>query len=64
MNDMSLAIFFINGFEEVGLFATISHCIEFTIWVSNLFSLNLWNIAWFLTTIYQNLTNLFGSLDY
>lgn len=57
---MSEAIFFINGLEEVGLLATISHCMELTIWVSNLFYLNLWKMAWFFTTISQNRTNLLG----
>jgi hypothetical protein len=31
MNDMSLAIFLMSGLEEVGLLATMSHCIELTI---------------------------------
>lgn len=30
---MSEAIFLTRGLLEVGLFATMSHCIELTIWV-------------------------------
>jgi hypothetical protein len=41
---ISDAIFLTKGFVDVGLFATISHCIEFTICVSNLLYLNLLKI--------------------
>lgn len=44
MKLISDAIFLTKGLVEVGFVATINHCIEFTICVSNLLYLNLLNI--------------------